>query len=401
MYASKKQADFAEEKKSRPVLLIFPFGRLSHYLRCLMLAKHFSPYFDIYFAHDDRYAGFVEKENFSTFYCPGLDAEYVIECVKKFNFSWINEDTLEPVYHEQVNIIQRLKPVAVLGDTSPTLKMAAEKAGVLYISLMNGYMSKYLLHARKLSRTHSTYWLLKEFPGVIVDLFTHAGEQIAFYQVHRPFRQMRKRHRLSLTKNYLDELEGNINLICDLAELFPQKLLPSDYTFISPLFYESTVASTDLADKLDKSKKTIFVSMGSTGDWHKVSFLNHPAFQEYNLVAAGDVENVLHATNIIKTGFANTQELFPFTDLVICHGGNGTIYQSLVYGIPVLCKTNHFEQEWNIDAIERFKLGKSLDEITHLHDYISLVAEWIDKKQKGLGDYPGKIQMQQKGYRRL
>lgn len=135
--------------------------------------------------------------------------------------------------------------------------------------------------------------------------------------------------------------------------------------------------------------------MGSTGDWNKVSFLNHPSFQKYNVIAAGDVENALHAAHIIKTAFAHTQELFPFTDLVICHGGNGTIYQSLACGIPVLCKTNHFEQEWNVDALERSKMGKSLDDLIHVHEYVNLVAEWIDKKAKGIGDYPNKIRLQQ------
>jgi UDP:flavonoid glycosyltransferase YjiC (YdhE family) len=225
-------------------------------------------------------------------------------------------------------------------------------------------------------------------------LLTQAGEYIAFYQVHKPFRNIRKKQGLLPTKNYLDELEGDINLICDLVELFPQEALPPDYALISPLYYEANTASEQLTEMLDKTKKTIFVSMGSTGDWNKVRFLNHPFFQKYNLVAAGDADNALHAAHIIKSEFVNTQELFPFTDLVICHGGNGTIYQSLAYGIPVLCKTNHFEQEWNVDALERFKLGKSLDEMMDVHEYIALVAEWIDKKAKGLGDYPKKIQLQ-------
>lgn len=367
----------------KPLLLIFPFGLLSHYLRCLMLARHFKTYCKVLFAYDEKFAEFIAGEGFQTFICHSLDAVSVLECVKKFNFSWLNEEDLECVYNDQVRIIRELKPIAVLGDTSPTLKMAAEKAGVTYISLMNGYMSKYYSFNRKISRTHPGYKFANLFPQTIFDLITKKGEALAHYRVHKPFKRIREKHRLSKEMYYLDELEGDVNLICDLVELFPQRESPHNYKVIPPLYYESDREYNEIGNSLDKNKKTIFVSMGSSGDWKKVRFLNHPYFRKYNVITAADTENILSAVNIIKTAFANIRELLPFTDLVICHGGNGTIYQSLFYGIPVLCKTNHFEQEWNVEALERIEAGKSLDQIVSISDYISLVDEWIEKKEKG------------------
>ena len=335
---------------------------------------------------------FVEKEDFQTFSCLSLDAGEVLQGVKKFSFSWINEAALEPVYLDQVRVIGLLKPAAVLGDTSITLKMAAEKTGVPYISLMNGYMSKYYSFPRQLSRTHPMYKFMKNFPGPVADLLTQRGEAFVFSRVHRPFKQIRRRHQLSEKKDYLDELEGNLNLICDLDELFPQKEYPSNYKQIAPLYCDATRPFNLVADKLDKNKKTIFVSMGSSGDWEKLRFLNEAIFEQYNIVAAGDKEHILHAPHIIQAPFVNVHELFPFADLVICHGGNGTIYQALLYGIPVLCSTSHFEQEWNAGALERLHIGKSLDDIQGLDGYLHIIDEWLNKKEKGFyNGYQSKI----------
>lgn len=377
------------DEESKPLLLIFPFGLLSHYLRCLMLAKHFRTYFRILFAYNERFADFIEQEDFQTFSCLSLNAAEVLQGVKRFDFSWINEASLEPVYLDQVRIIRLLKPAAVLGDTSITLKMAAEKTGVPYISLMNGYMSKYYSFPRQLSRTHPMHKFMKKFPAPLADLLTQKGEALAFFRVHRPFKKIRRRHQLSSKKAYLDELEGNLNLICDLDDLFPQKQYPSNYKQIAPLYYDVAGQPTRVADKLDKNKKTIFVSMGSSGDWQKLEFLNHPAFRQYNIVAAADTDHRLHAGHIIQLPFVNVHELFPQTDLVICHGGNGTVYQALLYGIPVLCSTSHFEQEWNAGALERLHIGRSLDGISSIDDHLRIIEDWLSKKREEL--YRSKI----------
>lgn len=367
-------------EKEKPLLLIFPFEQLAHYLRCITLAKGLRPYFKILFSHTDRYEQFVASEGFETFCCRSLDPDYVMSCARKFDFSWINEESLQPVFADQVRVIRKYKPTVVLGDTTPTLKMAAEQTEVRCISLSNGYMSKYYAAVRKLSRSSPPYKYVKLLPEKIADFLTQKGEEMAFRMVHQPFKKLRQQNRLSSRENYLEELEGDLTLICDLPQLFPLRHLPKSYKIIPPLFYTSNSGYTNIANQLDRNKKTIFVSMGSTGDWSKVEFLNDSCFRQYNLVTAGDAANLIVGPAVIKLDFVNIHELFPFTDLVICHGGNGTIYQALLYGIPMLCKTAHFEQEWNVHRLEGVGLAKSLDEVTAIEEYCTLIKEWIEKK---------------------
>ncbi|MEJ7769351.1 MAG: glycosyltransferase [Chitinophagaceae bacterium] len=365
---------------SKPTLIIFPFNLLSHYLRCLMLARYLSPYFRIVFANSKEYSRFIQDEGFESFECLCLDAKEVMKSVIKFDFSWMNEKDLEAVFTDQVRVIKQLEPHVILADTSPSVKMAAEKTGVIFVEIMNGYMSKYYTYGRKISRTHPVYPLIKMLPLPLITALTNKGEEIAMDNVHRPFKKIRKKYALSRKSSYLDELEGDINIICDLEELFPQKTLPHNYVMMAPLYNDPPENITEFVEKLDSTRKSIFISMGSTGDWQKMVFLNEPVFARYNVVTAGDDLHVLNADHIIQQSFVNFHELFPQIDLVICHGGNGTIYQALYYGIPLLCKTNHFDQEWNVAALERCELGRSLDEINLTTDYLDVIEEWIAEK---------------------
>jgi UDP:flavonoid glycosyltransferase YjiC (YdhE family) len=364
----------------KPLMLIFPFDQLAHYLRCLTLANHLSPYFQIRFAASDRYNTFVLNEGYDFFPCRALDAPAIMAKVQKFDFSWINEPDLEEVLTDQLRVIRLLKPVVVLGDTSLTLKMAAEKCGVFYISLMNGYMSKYYSHCRMLPSAHPLFIYLKYLSPKMLSFLTAIGEEAKFRSIHKPFKKLRRRYGLSGQAFYPDELEGDLTLLCDLPELFPQRNLPGHYSWIPPLYYDSdSLLFQGIAGQLDPGKKTIFVSMGSTGDWQLLRFLNDEHFEGYNLVIAGDSHGVITAGHAIKAAFFNMREVLPLTDLVLCHGGNGTTYQAVLFGIPVLCMCSHFEQEWNVHELEQAGLAGRLNGKTTSEIY-AMLDEWINKK---------------------
>ncbi len=50
--------------------------------------------------------------------------------------------------------------------------------------------------------------------------------------------------------------------------------------------------------------------------------------------------------------------------MTICHGGNGTVYQSLRYGVPVLSITTHIDQQWTAEAVAAAGAGWRLSDQT-------------------------------------
>jgi len=344
-------------------ILIFPFNLLSHYLRCLVLADSYDKNeYNILFLSSSVYDGFVRKNGYQTFNCDQFDSSHVMDCAARFDFSWLNEQRLEDIFLSQVAVIHALKADIVIGDMAPSLKMAAEFTNTKYLCLMNGYMSRYYAITRKVPRAHRARKYLQVLPEILADSITDIAEKITFRLIHAPFKKLRKKYALSVQQDYIAEMEGDSNLICDLPELFPQRRLPANYAYAGPLVYNFGEESMLWLDEIAAGTTMICVSMGSTGDWEKLKFLNDPYYARYTIITAGDVHQVLSAPHIISRNFVNLPKLLHKASLMICHGGNGTIYPALLSNVYMFCVSSHFEQEWNMNALEKKGYGKSADD---------------------------------------
>lgn len=368
------------------VILIFPFDLLSHYLRCLVLADRYDQNeYKILFQSSAKYNLYVEQHGYETFKAKHFDSDLVTQCAVKFNFDWITEPNLAEVLLDQISAIELYKPDIVIGDVAPTLKMAAEFTDVTYISLLNGYLTKYYSKVRLLPKAHPVYPYLRLLPLGVRNKLVQIGEKFTFKQIHKPFQTIRAALKLKVLQDYLSETEGDINYICDLPSLFPQLYLPENYKYIGPLVYQ-TLANEVWIDELSDDKPIICVSMGSSGDWNKLTFLNNPYYARYTIVIAGYVGNLFTASHLVVKNFVNLRQLLHKASLMICHGGNGTLYLGMLANVYMLCIANHFEQEWNVQALEKNKRGEFA---TALNEY-----EWRDQISNGIKKTEALIPMQ-------
>jgi UDP:flavonoid glycosyltransferase YjiC (YdhE family) len=346
---------------NRKTILVFPFDLMAHYLRCIVLAKEY-PDYNVLFQSSSTYNKYVKSAGFEIFESPHFDAKKVLENAKRFKFDWLNEKDLYQVLTGQIEAMNTFKPEFVIGDTAPTLKMACEITQTKYVSLMNGYMSKYYALARPLPEKHFLTNLLKRLPKKLRVKLLRIGGDRAFRYIHTPFKKIRKQLHLQPQKTYLDELEGDENFICDRPELFPQKILPAHYRIVGPLQYTNSAGEGDVLSKLDRDKKTICICMGSTGNWGELAFLSDDFFSKFNIITAGDTKQVITGKHVIHKAFLNLDAVLPVCDYFICHGGNGTIYKALAHNVPLFCLPAHFEQEWNVKRIEELGLGENISD---------------------------------------
>ena len=364
----------------KPIVAIFPFDLLSHYTRCIQLANVIRDRFEVLFCRSDRYEALLQESGYASFDCKSLDSGRVLAGAREFDFSWIETSVLEEVFWGQVKAIRNLRPAVVIGDTSPTLKMAAEATDTFYVSLTNGYMTRYYRHVRDLPQTHPARPLKAILPPWLYRKMVQIGEQLAFKGIHRPFRQIRRKYGLQPKTMYLDELEGDFNAICDLPAFFPQTDLPNNYRFIGPLYLDSTQPEPEALSFLDNPKKNLLVSVGSSGELEKITFLKEDAFSDFNIIVTGEQNGIMKADHIFARPFLNHSAILERIDLVICHGGNGMIYQALSFGVPLLCVPSIFEQEWNVNRIEELGLGARLKiNEERLHTKMQIL-EWVNKK---------------------
>ena len=369
-----------KDDNNKRLLMVFPMELASHYLRCLELCRRLRQEFKVMIAYSPRFKNFIERTSLETFNVHNFDPEEVTSAAAEFDFSWLNRKSIECVLNSQIDVVEEYRPEAVLGDTSLPLKMAAEKTGIRFISLLNGYMTKYYLFTRKVSRTHPGYQYSRKMPSGVFDLLTRSIEHAMFRKIHEPFRAIRRELGLSSQSYLLDELEGDLNLICDLPQLFPQKRLPPNYRFISPLFYRGDEDEREITDFIGDHHPNMLVSMGSTGNWDKIALLNDPIFERFKIIASGNESSTLRGPNVISRPFLNNVAVMDKIDILICHGGNGTIYQALSQGVPALCIPSNFEQEWNVQRIEELELGTSINDISDAKEIYKLIDLWITKR---------------------
>ncbi len=90
---------------------------------------------------------------------------------------------------------------------------------------------------------------------------------------------------------------------------------------------------------------------------------------------------ILKGPHITGKIFLDHNSILPFAKVMICHGGNGTIYQALAHGVPVLGITSMFEQEWNMQQVRQHGLGESVNDLNE-DELLPKIKYWIDHKPK-------------------
>ena len=364
---------------NHPRVLIFPMDLAAHYLRCIELSKRLHDA-EIIFADSPKYRAYIEEAGYPVFEVENFDADEVIRCANEFKFDWMRPSTLDMVFDSQLEAIREYEPDAVIGDTAFTLRMAAEATGTRFVSLVNSYMTKYYRDARSVPRKHPGYKYSKMMPRRVFEGVSREIEQMSLIQIHEPFRRIRDRLGMRSTRYLLDELEGDLNLVCDLPELFPLKNQPQNYEYVGPLFYSKRENEEEAFSFLGEEAPRILVTAGSTGNGEYFRVLEDPIFEGYRILATGGASRFLHGSNVYSKAFLNHCAVLPRIDVVICHGGNGTIYQALSFGVPVICFPSNFEQEWNSSQIKKMGYGEHADDDLTPSGLKEMIGLWMEKK---------------------
>jgi UDP:flavonoid glycosyltransferase YjiC (YdhE family) len=106
--------------------------------------------------------------------------------------------------------------------------------------------------------------------------------------------------------------------------------------------------------RLDPARPTVYFTMGSTGD---TQFF-HEAIRvfgdsEYQvLITTGGLADIGAApANVFVEKYARGEPLMRASGAVVSHGGNGTVYQALSCGVPVIGFPSIFDQEINMQRV--------------------------------------------------
>lgn len=204
------------------------------------------------------------------------------------------------------------------------------------------------------------------------------------------FNRAAKKFSVPPARNLMDIIRGDLNLLTDIPELtgLPAERLGDDFRYVGPVFARLPEPIPEEVERVfRRDGLNIFCAMGSSGTPKELhAAVNALRKSGHNAVIAttsildpielGELPN-----NIYATRYVPAPEVNEMADIALVHGGQGTVQTACWAGTPVIGVGLQFEQETNLQMLERAGMGIQIP----LRDY---TEERIQTEIRRVADNP-------------
>jgi MGT family glycosyltransferase len=356
-----------EEDMSRSTvrrILALPEGHfLAHVSRLLEIAKALRGMGrEVIFAGEGDYLRLPREAGFEVRSLSTMNPEKALGQARKGRVRYHEVEDMRRMVEAELDLYEDLRPDMVMCDDRMTAATSCELAGIpLAVVLNASWTNYYAVRWRAPEHSNFTRILGRKLTTALVP----ALKRFVLWADSIPVKRYRKSQGLDTSGNTWDFWYGDLNLIADLPEYGPSANLPEGFHYVGPIIWEPEIAAPEWLSRLDSSRPVLYITMGSTG---------LPAFFHRAVGAFGGTEYQCMVTtarmvdlsgaprNFHVTDYAPGGKLMARADVVVCHGGNGTIYQALRSGVPIIGIPAHVDQEFNLDRVVDLGVGVKLSE---------------------------------------
>lgn len=341
---------------------------LSHISRPLLVAKELrNRGHEVAFAGESLKIKFIQQEGFDVLPLYESDPGILFGNIRKGKLKFVSDAEIERMIEADLALYKEVKPDIVLTDGRFTVPISTHIAGLKHVAIVNVSSTEYRVLPYVPFFDWIPEWLIRRNTEIwkALDLLNLKLEMFIFDNVMDTFKKLSKKYGLRKTITATNCLTGkDITLLADIPEYFPTRKLPADYHYIGPLTWKSNLTQPTWWPPEKGNKPLIYITMGTTGI---PDFFN----RVYELFRASDMIAII-TTGAQATGietipgtvyvenFIDGDLVMEACDLVVCHGGNGTIYQALQHGKPIIGIPTIPDQKFNMRRVEALGVGKKL-----------------------------------------
>jgi len=390
-------------------ILITPASTvLAHAGRCLVLARELKRRgHDVILAGSPRYLSdpHVAGEPFDFHLLPDFDAAEGLTFLRTLRRRPSSRLLREHIEAE-CQLIDRVSPDAVIIDFRLTMYLSAERRRVPRISLVGGrWMYPLARHPYSAFRTYPLARAIEHLMGRRgADWFIPRLVQAVLWYKMSPYRELMRWVGLPVRRHLWDLLTGELTLILDSERLAPLMSLPPHVIRVGPLNWSPSGSLPAWVEKRTSDRPLIYISLGSTGHpalFHALISLFTNRDFDVILTTGGQItiETERLPANVRVERFLPGEEVMRRADIVICHGGAGTIYQAISAATPLIAVATHFEQELLAQEIERAGAGLllSLGDVLTRPDRVIEAVQHILKNREDYRARMRELQADQAG----
>lgn len=264
---------------------------------------------------------------------------------------WWREECARSVASD-LSAIDEIRPDVVIGDMHWSLGTAARVRQVPYVAITNAGWTRWFAVPFEPPEGHLSLKLLGK--RLSRALFPKIKDVLTWYYA-LGYTKIRRRYGLPPIHSIHDLIEGGVTLLADLPEFMPTKeSMPPSFRYVGPIVWDADLPNPAWLDRIDRSRPTLYFTMGSTGDARffreAVRLFGNTEYQV--LITTGGLADLgAVPDNVFVEQYAPGRALMSVSDVVVSHGGNGTVYQALSCGVPVIGFPTIFDQEINMQRL--------------------------------------------------
>lgn len=354
-------------------ILFLPYAhQLGTTFGLLELASIFQSLGDnIVFAGEGPYISLAKQMGFKTEKLIEVDFDRYRKVIDSGNINFHDEKSLNVHLPLELALMKKIKPDLVVTQARTSTILSCTILDIPYISLTVSFLTEYYDLPYEIPETFSLYPLTKlPLLGSIMNANAKRFVIMKAKQAARAYNKVLVKYKLPKIKSMYDAYAGSyLTLIPESRLLFPiNGLAPKDkFIFTGPLQNRTDIHP--IPDWIGKVKKEdgkfIYLSMGTSSNKLYPYMLKRLAgiFGNSNDVfIITNSCNLLHKelslpSNVFLTTTAPARIMMNLADITICHGGKGTIYDSILNRVPILGIPQQAEQEISLRRIKKLGLG--------------------------------------------
>ncbi|HJZ87289.1 MAG TPA: nucleotide disphospho-sugar-binding domain-containing protein [Polyangia bacterium] len=283
-----------------------------------------------------------------------VDREMTMKLAKRAGLCslswWRNE--CERSVRSDLEVLGQIDPDLVVGDMHWSLCTSARVLEIPYVAITNAAWTRWYAEPIEPPAGHFSTKILGQ--RLCRKLFPKIKDALTWYY-SLGYTEIRKRYGMAPVRSIFDLIEGDMTLLADVPEFMPTvDALPESFRYVGPILWDADLPEPAWLERLDPSRPTLYFTMGSTGD---AQFFNEAirvfGDTEYQiLITTGGLADLgAVPRNVFVEQYAPGKALMRAADAVVSHGGNGTVYQALSCGVPLIGFPSIFDQEINMQRV--------------------------------------------------
>lgn len=311
--------------------------------------------------------------------------------IDEAGFDYFSVDDLISFVEQEKVIISEIQPDVILTGYRLTMSLTARLLGIPIVWVMSAVLSDMYFQKRLATMPHGHVLmstLIKSLRPEEVDEF-FCKNALKMSRGSKNWKKCAKHYNIKPFKSDIEIFRGDYNIMADCPFLFSEfGTLPVYYDFCGPLLFEYKQEIPKSVITYKKGKRpTIFFCMGSSGNpeiCRNIIFnlCRLTAFDVFiagsNLVEKEELKEL--PDNIIVERMLPIPEVAAVSDVTIIHGGQGTLYATIMSGVPFVGIPFFCEQQYNLETFERAGCGKVLMKNCSFEDIMSAVHEVLEQK---------------------